>query len=328
MSWWRRRGRASSAQRISDSETPREAPSDPAEQGASVETREAVGTGSSDRRDLIDVIGMVVAPASVLTGLGIYFGFLHTHAFYRYLNIDASVLRFSTTDYLIRSVSGFLVPAAVLSFTALVFILFHAGLKVALGSGRTRSRVLHHAPKFIVVLGGLLVVNALLFLTGSSGILFSTHLAAPASMCIGVFLVLSGLRLTDSDHRELHTFSPPVYGVAAVAALLLVVGALWGTAQYADTTGTRDAYALVHNLHLRPAVVIYSRERLGIALDEETLSPTDDGFSYRYTGARLVLQSGGKYLLLTEGWSRSGGWTILLDDASGTRLDFTARYQR
>jgi hypothetical protein len=77
------------------------------------------------------VVGAVVAPTTLLTGLLFYFGRLHVTGMFRYLDVNFTVLDLTFQDYLIRSADGLFVPLAVAAFVALVLLWAH-GLTHAL----------------------------------------------------------------------------------------------------------------------------------------------------------------------------------------------------
>ena len=46
-------------------------------------------------------------------------------------------------------------------------------------------------------------------------------------------------------------------------------------------------------------------------------------YPYRYTGLKLILQSGGQYLLLPVQWHKAGGAALVLPRTDALRLEFT-----
>lgn len=62
----------------------------------------------------IGVVAGVVAPTTVITGLCYYFGFVSARAYFAYFGVDTESFQYSTTDYVLRSVSV-LYPALVIA---------------------------------------------------------------------------------------------------------------------------------------------------------------------------------------------------------------------
>ena len=67
---------------------------------------------AADARKLLGLIAGIVAPATLLTALAYYFGWRRERAFAGYFGIDPSVLGFSTSDYILRSVDALFVPVS------------------------------------------------------------------------------------------------------------------------------------------------------------------------------------------------------------------------
>jgi hypothetical protein len=61
-------------------------------------------------RGVLEAIGLVVAPTTLLTAVALYFGVKLTASRADYFGIDQSTLGFSTRDYLLRSTDAVFVP--------------------------------------------------------------------------------------------------------------------------------------------------------------------------------------------------------------------------
>ena len=70
----------------------------------------ATATVERDASRLAGLVRSVVAPATLISGIAYYFGWRREQAFAGYFGIDASLLDFSSTDYVIRSVDALFVP--------------------------------------------------------------------------------------------------------------------------------------------------------------------------------------------------------------------------
>jgi hypothetical protein len=49
----------------------------------------------------------------------------------------------------------------------------------------------------------------------------------------------------------------------------------------------------------------------------------DTAYRYRYTGLKLILQSGGQYFLLPVQWRKADGTAVVLPRTDALRLEFT-----
>lgn len=76
----------------------------------------------------------------------------------------------------------------------------------------------------------------------------------------------------------------------------------------------------------RPDVTVYSAKRLhleGPTIRETVLGGPDAAYRFRYSGLRLVVRSGGKWLLLPAGWTPGNREAALLPDTDDLRVEFT-----
>lgn len=140
----------------------------------------AAGDTRLSARGALELIGLVVAPTTLLTALAFYFGWTLINARARYFGIDPSTLGFSTSDYVLRSADALFVPVAVLAATGLAALTIHTAV---------RSRLSH--PRFrriaVPVAWGVAALGVALLAVGAVGIfetLPNTHyLLAPLSGC-------------------------------------------------------------------------------------------------------------------------------------------------
>jgi hypothetical protein len=114
---------------------------------------------------------------------------------------------------------------------------------------------------------------------------------------------------------------------AVVVAGLVALSAFWAMSIYADALGRGRAMALGAAVTEElPAVRVYSERSLGVA---ETVAPADklvgseERYPYRYSGLRLLVQSGGKYFLVPDGWTRANGTLLVLPDTPDIRVEFS-----
>ena len=87
----------------------------------------------------VQVVTAIVAPTTVLTALLFYFGWIRTNALFQYFGVDATVLGFTTQDYLLRSTEALYVPLGTLLVLGLAGVRAH-GLVEAWLAGRRPGR--------------------------------------------------------------------------------------------------------------------------------------------------------------------------------------------
>ncbi|WP_374970750.1 hypothetical protein [Terrabacter sp. BE26] len=268
---------------------------------------------------VLKVLGQVVAPATLITALLIFFGWARATALFGWFGIDPTSLGFSSTDYLLTSQDGLFLPGAVI---ALVVLLLTWGLGSLRRSGR--DSILHAAwvSPTAAVVGTALATNGVLGLFGEG--VWTDHLVvAPTCLLLGVTL-LSVAGQTARGRRP--GYSRGV-GIAELTALTLVVAMalFWAAGDYAAAVGRGRAAELAGSLHARAQVVLYSDKTLGIAAPGvRTLrcSGESAAYRYRYSGLVLLLNSNGQYVFLPVGWDRRSGSAVAVPKSGQIRLDY------
>ena len=285
-------------------------------------------------RRALELVGLVIAPTTLVTALAFFFGWVLTNSRASYFGIDASVLGYSTQDYLLRSADALFVPLASVLVLALGSVWLHGLAIRQLREPDGRARL-------AIVARAAVVVGSALFVLGAVAVFrplpFSPHRywfpsAIPG---IGIALLAYGLHLRDSCATvERGTRGAPSDGARSMrataltlVALLIVLSGFWTASRYADALGRGRAVRLAASLTLRPQVTVYAPQRLALdsrGVTEQRLKGAPGAYRYRYSGLRLLVRSGGKYFLLPNGWTRRAGTAIVLDDSSAYRFEFGA----
>jgi len=286
------------------------------------------GSGSGNLPQLARVLGGVVAPTTLLTGLLYYFGWLHAYYLFGYFGVNSTALGFGTVDYLMRSVDALYIPLAVALIVALVALWGNAALLPTLraGSAGLRSRFLLVVTALGITLalaGGSLTM---LIGGGSSGYVA----LAPVGFALGVVIVGYAvhmrrvLRPAGQQNRAAAGWAGAAEWM--IALFLIAISLFTAAADYAGGVGVSRARQLTAELPFQPAVVLYSQHDLdlpSVGITRTRCVSADAGYRYRYDGLVLVLESGSKYLLLPREWSRGGGFpAILLAESDAILLDF------
>jgi len=265
------------------------------------------------------VVGNVIAPATLVSALLFYFGYVSARAQFAYFGVDVDTLGFSTQEFVMRAPQPLLVPT-------LVLLVVTAAL--AWGNGAARRR-LDAAPGrsarwWLVVLrtvGAVLVVVALALLLGYPlvGWWPAYPLVTPVLLGLGAGLLARGVTWARGTSRSERT---------AVVLLVLVVVAsvFWLTATLAQWSGTGQAKALARDFTMLPAVVVDTAEQIfpGDPAIVETAFPPAQGqtYRYRYRGFRLLAEGGGRLFLVPERWSPSGSTFVFGFDEARVRFRF------
>jgi hypothetical protein len=277
---------------------------------------------------LAKILGGIVAPTTLLTALLYYFGWSHAYWFCNYFGVNSTVLGFTSTDYLMRSVDALFVPMTVAASAALLAVWGHSLLRARLAAG-SRPRALRIIVPVMAIVGGVLVFGG--FASVFTTTVLSEHLvAAPLSLGFGVLLLVYAIhvrRLVAEENESTSTGR----GWAAIvewAVVFVLVGLslFWAATDYSAAVGRSRASHFVAELPSYPNVVIYSERSLSLhasGVREVLCKDAQAAYRFRYDGLKLVLESGDQYLFLPAEWAPADGVAILLPRTSSLRLEFS-----
>lgn len=270
---------------------------------------------------ILKIVGSVVAPTTLLTGLLFYFGRLHVTGMFRYLRVNFTVLDLSVQDYLIRSADGLFMPLTVAAGVTLLLLWAHGLVVRSVAKARRQAAARRSVPG-VALAGVILLSVAMVGLSWPA-----TFMSAPEIpglfLAVGVLLLAYAVRLRRSG---------PPSGAAAVsewAAVFVVVavGLFWAVGNYAIAVGTSRGQQIEQELAAAPDAVLYSVHELYLTAPGITRSvcgQSAESFRYRYAGLKLILQSGGQYLFLPQGWTHDNGSAIVIPRTDVMRLESAA----
>ncbi|PWK82915.1 hypothetical protein C8D88_112165 [Lentzea atacamensis] len=260
-----------------------------------------------DQGEVLRKVGAVLANVTVITGLLVAFGWKRSDTQSRALGIESNILGMSTADYMLRSITPVFVLLAVVVVSGLVWLWLEPRLRSALLASKPLRTALAWAwvqlPLVVVGLGYVWPVAS-----------FYTF---PLAVGGGILLSCYVIRL-----RAGRDWNWPRIRLFAAAAGVLCL--FWAALNYAQVDGQRmaDEFAA----HAAPSVTVYSQERLHISapgVREQALDGEKSRYRYRYVGLLLLENTGGKYFLVSDEWTRSSGVVVVLRDEPATRLEFS-----
>jgi hypothetical protein len=300
---------------------PGTATASPAEPEAGEEPEARAGGGPElPLRGVLEMVGLVVAPTSLVTALLFYFGWARARATYEHFGIDHSALGFTLQEYLVRSVGTTFEPLVLLMLLVLGGLWAHGALARALRSD-PHPRPYDRVWVVAVALGGLLLTIGL---TGMlNWVWYRVRFPlVPVSLGVGLALVLYGAGLRGRLRRPAPSSlrGPRL----ALAGTLLVVTLFWTVSSSAEASGAQHGRRLAVTIWKMPDATVYSAQRLqltGPGVHEEPLGGTDAAYRFRTTGLKLLVRAGGKWFLLPACWTREAGAAILLPDRDDLRVE-------
>ena len=283
-------------------------------------------SGSLDDATLplpLQILAVVVAPTTLLTGLMFYFGWLHAYWFSNYFGVNSTVLGFTTQDYLMRSVDSLLVPMTLAGGVTLMAMSAHRRLLRA-ETTRTGRKAVRAIEKAVVLVGTALTAIGFSYIAHARILVNGTISAA--SLAAGAILLLYGRSLRRRRLRAAPLDVVPALALWMASFVVVGAGLFLAAGDLSARIGTGRARATVASLATTPRVIVYSGKDLALrymGITETDCGDPDSMYRYRYDGLRLVLQSGNTYLLIPDGWSPTTGHAIVLPRSDDLRLDFT-----
>lgn len=290
----------------------------------------------------------IIAPATVLSAVLFYFGYVSSRAQYEYFGIDVDAIGLSTRDYVMRSPQPLLVPLLVLVLLAAALLVLDAAVSTRVGAAVAEAGEDPRAPTGgrVPVLRRLTRVTSMVGLVGlAAGVALLLgyrfvrdwvfyDLATPLIFVVGAGLVAYASRVSALLGRQRTPQAPPdppdsSAWLRRMARLLvyvvIVAGIFWTTATIAQWSGRGLARDQARHLDRLPWVVLDTRERLYLrspGIDERALPDAEgQSFHYRYRNLRLLIVGHERMFLVPARWSAASATLVVPLDGS-VRVQF------
>jgi hypothetical protein len=261
-------------------------------------------------------VGQIGASTAVLTAMLFYFGWARTNATYRYFGVDLSLLKFSTGDYVLRSVNSVYKPLLAIGILGL------AGALVidAVASGEPGAKT-----AAVVIRRTATVLGAALLLTGGIGLVVAGEaLAVPAALVAGVGALLYARRLAPTSASPAAGEQRARSRIDYLLVVLVVITGFWALSLYAQHVGSERARHLLADPTTMSLVVIYARDQLDLdapGITSAGVSSPSSTYHWRYGGFRLLIHNDGKYFLLPARWKRGRDPVYVIPEQSAVRFE-------
>jgi hypothetical protein len=279
----------------------------------------------------IGTLVTVVAPASLLSAVLFYFGYVSARAQYEYFGVDVDTIGLGTRDYVMRSPQPLLVPLLVLTLLGAGILVAHAAVRERLAAATGAGRALRAVRTAGLVLLGAGIVLMLGYPVAGEWAYYP--LVTPLLLGAGGGLVVYTARLFELVRPEAPASGPAALARRAAAVLiylLIAASVFWATATVAQWSGRGLAQNQARNLDRLPRVIVDTRERLYLRdpVVQETALEVAEGqtFRYRYRRLRLLIVGQDRMFLVPERWSASNSTLVLPLDGS-TRVQFQFQNQ-
>lgn len=276
----------------------------------------------------------IVAPATVLSTLLFYFGYVSSRAQYEYFGIDVDTTGLSTQDYVMRSPQPLLTPLLVLTLLGIGGLVAHRAVRrriVGAESPEATRRYERLARRGQWL--GTALVGAGVVLLGTYSYLRDWALfsmVTPLLLAAGSALIGYSARTRSALRSTAPAPADPASvmlrrSITALVFVLVVANVFWATATLAQWSGRGLARYGAGHLDRLPSVILDTHERMFLRDPgvQETALPAAPGqtFRYRYRHLRLLIVGHDRLFLVPERWSASDSTLVVPMDGS-VRVQF------
>ncbi|CAL9604348.1 hypothetical protein SUDANB95_05458 [Actinosynnema sp. ALI-1.44] len=283
-------------------------------------SRPAAGPGSSTWA----LVALVVSQTAAITAVLYLIGWARAAGTAAYFGIDTSIIGFTTTDYLLRSLNATTAPLVGVAVLGVIAAGMHRRVARAFTAGGARRRMVRTILVVVHYSSSVVLVAAVV------GVVVHEHLWDWARAVVGGLLFLgAGVRAyTDFVLRRTRTPSLSFKAMSFLLVGLAAIGLLITMAQYAGRAGHRAAVDAASGLAGRPNLVVYSTEQLAITGADVVMHPAtgaNQKYRYRYSNLRLIMRTSRDQLLVVPaGWRKGRDSVLVLRESDGMRIEFIA----
>jgi hypothetical protein len=283
----------------------------------------------------VGVIGLFIAPTTIITSVCYYFGYIWTRKYLSYFGIDSNAIGYTSSDYVLKSVNVLFAPILVLVLGSAA-ALWAVAYTRRLAQQERGTRVIHVAGWVAVGIGVALtgrgvvgVIRPHLEVIHGTLLTALALCAGPVALVVGCWL-LSAVRSPTTP--ELFTNARLMSLVAAGAVIVMAL--FWLTNIFATDYGESEAKSTAAELWSKETgVTLYTNERLGAPSNlvvESSVSDVDpaeaaqpvvaSGGAFRYLCLRALLVRADRWVLVPARWTPEYGYAVIVDANPSNRL--------
>lgn len=276
----------------------------------------------------LGIVGLFIAPTTVITSLCYYFGYFATKRYFDYFGIDSNAIGLSTNDYVLRSVRALYFPVTML-LLAWVTGLWAAQYLNRMAKAGRRTELLRAVGWSAIALGVVGLLRGILGMTLPQLKPDRITALTPAGIGFGSACLIAGFWLL-RVLRMGSTPRPPTTTERAsllVAAAAILLSLFWLTNIYASFRGEDDAETTADRLWSRETnVVLDSAKPLGAPpylVKESRLAPQDltqEPTLWRYECFRPLVVHGDLWVLVPAAWTNEDGYAVIVTTGSSNRV--------
>ncbi|ANS64137.1 hypothetical protein SLINC_1913 [Streptomyces lincolnensis] len=263
----------------------------------------------------LELLGTAGSFLSLFTAVLFYFGWASTDAETRALGLRDTLFRFSTADYLLRSVDALYLPVLVAAAVSIAATALHQRVLRDPARAAPALRVLRHAwVPSVLLLPVYYVARDIL------------ELVLPLLILAGVLVGAYARTRTDADATAPRPRGARIW---APALLVAVIALFWAVYAYAGIVGRGRAATTAATVEEGfPAVVVFSERDLLIRGDGSCFAVVDakgSPYRYRYAGLRLFHVAGDRLFLVPRHWAPwKGRLYVLREQDESLRVEYVS----
>lgn len=272
---------------------------------------------------VVTVVTAVASQVALITALLYFFGRVHTEALYNYFGVDASSLEFSTSDYVIGSLTSTLPPVIVCALAILAILAAVRQLDRAVDFIQQRpiaKRVTITVTALAITACLIIILNGISSLPTAS---YSRGYPLPIGV-VGLAAAVGMARRLFADRAHKGHSGDPLWSMMMAAFAL--AGVLWITDLYAAAEGNREGRDRAATLRSPTSsdFVLYSVDRLAITgpgVRDDPITAADNRYHFQYSGLRLLIHTPHQYIVLPAYWQKGRDHVIVIPVGDSTRFD-------
>jgi hypothetical protein len=276
----------------------------------------------------LGVVGLFIAPTTVITALCLYFGYVSTRASLAYFGVDSDAVGYTTSDYVLKSVSVLYpqIVALLLGWGALLWVAVFARRLAARDWSPRRKRF---AAYVIMAVGAVIALRGVLGVLWPAAAIIGGPALTPITLAAGTVLIVSGYWLWTAarPEAEKRPATTPERASLALAAAVVLLALFWMANIFATAYGNNQAELTAATLWSKETGVIVETSQPLEApknmVAETVLSSDPQSPRYRYQCFRGLAVRGDRWVLVPARWTPENGYAVIVDLGPTDRVSTT-----